>query len=61
MRWEYKQLGISSQRAEEEMNKLGSDGWELVSTVLDGVGGFGSRPMVVAFFKRPVEEVVAPE
>jgi hypothetical protein len=61
MRWEYKQHGLRSQNAEEEMNNLGSEGWELVSTILDGVGGFGSRPMVVAFFKRPVEEVVAPE
>jgi hypothetical protein len=59
MRWEYKQLGLSNHRAEEEMNKLGSDGWELVSTVLDG-GGMGPV-MVVAFFKRPVEEIAAPE
>jgi hypothetical protein len=58
--WEYETLrpprGSTKKEAvdpTDELNELGSDGWELVGTI-DYVGG-GTKYLL---FKRPVEEAV---
>ena len=39
--WEYKLagIGVPGERTEQDLNKLGAQGWELVSAYDDGRGG----------------------
>lgn len=52
MKWEYEEINIYPENAKEELNKLGEDGWELVSINLV----FGGITHGVAYFKRPNSE-----
>lgn len=65
MRWEYKAIKLDAAgfwlsqghvdeaALETVMNRLGSDGWELVSAFDTSRGGGGTRD-VIAVFKRPL-------
>lgn len=50
--WEYKliirNLAVEEPPDEEELNKLGADGWELA-------GAFDDPPLVYLYFKRALE------
>jgi hypothetical protein len=63
MKWEYKAIKldaagwvsqgqVNEAALEAEMNRLGSQGWELVSAFDTNRGGGGTRD-VIAVFKRP--------
>lgn len=41
-KFEYKKINIYSGEIEHELNKLGKEGWELVSAYADGVYGSSS-------------------
>ncbi len=45
--WEYL---VEEEPAEERLNELGADGWELVSVAARG-------PLLVSYFKRPVADL----
>ncbi|HWQ36572.1 MAG TPA: DUF4177 domain-containing protein [Blastocatellia bacterium] len=49
--WEYKTLYTTGTHKSDEVNKLGAEGWELVSAVVvtDSVGSTQER----LYFKRP--------
>ncbi|MGH1493129.1 MAG: DUF4177 domain-containing protein [Acidimicrobiales bacterium] len=61
-RWEYLTLNLETKRlsskikdsANEELNELGAQGWELVS-VFDTNDRSGRSVDVVGIFKRPVD------
>ncbi|MCD8538572.1 MAG: DUF4177 domain-containing protein [Leadbetterella sp.] len=42
---------VESEKLETEINKLGSEGWELVST-MDTNAGYGATQEIILFFKR---------
>lgn len=48
MKWEYKTLDLGLYGYEDKLNKLGTEGWELVSV-----------DNYVAYFKRPNQEYLA--
>ena len=57
-KWEYKTLKFDGKgffkskfEFEEELNKLGNEGWELVS-MLSPVSAYGSTTELFAIFKR---------
>jgi hypothetical protein len=66
MKWEYKAIKLDAEgfwisqghvneaALEAEMNRLGSQGWELVSAFDTNRGGGGTRD-VIAVFKRPAD------
>jgi hypothetical protein len=66
MRWEYKAIKLDAAGVwlsqghvdeaalEAVMNRLGSDGWELVSAFDTSRGGGGTRD-VIAILKRPLD------
>lgn len=63
MTWEYKTIEldfsgffsakVDEGRLEREMNDLGQQGWELVTTI--DIASTGSSTGVVLLFKRPAE------
>lgn len=68
MRWEYKVVALSGLMTKgflkgggqipesaltEQMNSLGSDGWELVSTFTTAIG-YGATNSVALILKRPL-------
>lgn len=64
--WEYKifkasavDFAKSENKITEELNKLGSDGWELASTFTGAGGGIlgasGGAYLVTLLFKRPLK------
>ncbi len=63
MKFEYKIIelkdfdGILGKSAmpEKEFNELGKEGWELISVISIGRGGFGSTSAIRAFFKRAIK------
>ena len=66
-KFEYKvvvfQTGIIRQKKavdnwEDELNKLGKDGWELVEVIpmVASIGAFGSTPQIRCFLKRRIEK-----
>jgi hypothetical protein len=57
MRWEYRRLDVeigevSSEDFEKQLNDLGAEGWELVSTIQHERHGYSREVHLV--FKRPV-------
>lgn len=62
--WEYKTIKVETkgfnggiletEEFEEELNRMGLSGWELVSTLVTAMGSGTSRE-AVAVFKRPLE------
>lgn len=64
MKWEYKtvkfhtkglySVKVDANQIEDCCNKLGQDGWELVTNVVTA-GGQGWTSLVVLIFKRPIE------
>lgn len=55
-RWEYLKLGAEGPNYIEELNRLGREGWELVSTCPPPVGGASVSRVTVFFFKRALYE-----
>ena len=63
MKWEYKtvkfyttglySVKVDAEQIEEECNKLGRNGWELVTNVTTA-GGQGWTSLVILIFKRPI-------
>jgi hypothetical protein len=60
-RWEYRTLQIDQsfwlgkvdkQKLTNELNKLGAQGWELVTTIETNIG-HGTTNEIVLFLKRP--------
>lgn len=56
-RWEYMEIQWGPASKLAAMNKVGKDGWELVSVVFEQTGYGTSR---TAYFKRPVATWPAP-
>jgi len=52
VRWEYKNIAVKGNTADEEMNKLGAEGWELVAATVTSSGFTFSYNLS---FKRPLE------
>jgi hypothetical protein len=54
VKWEYKVIHAkdNSTKIEEELNKLGEDGWELTSTPALQTGGFGQTSPFLLVLKR---------
>jgi hypothetical protein len=52
--WEYKVLRFRGEGSEEEMNRLGEQGWELVAPLEADTSGTALRsaPQVYLIFKR---------
>jgi len=56
--WEYKTVSLSGhgENAEQRLNTLAEDGWELVGVVPDG--GTGIYAGTEGYFKRPKQTVI---
>jgi len=52
VKWEYKAVAAKGKEAEDTMNELGKEGWELVSMTVTSSGLTFSYNMA---FKRPLE------
>ena len=50
LRWEYRTVNAAHTLGEEEVNRLGAEGWELVSVIVHGQ--YTGEKWV---FKRPME------
>lgn len=60
MRWEYKKVDVSRELTSIELNRLGLDGWELVSVVQTSSVRYIAEVRInttsmVYYFKRPIE------
>ncbi len=58
-KWEYKLIIFKEPIAEnhlEMLDGLGTDGWELISVVSVGRGGFGQTSSSRFYFKREIEK-----
>lgn len=63
MKFEYKIIELpdwdgltgKSPPREKEFNEFGKEGWELISVIPIGRGGFGSTSAIRAFFKRAIK------
>lgn len=58
-KWEYKAVSLCwdhdvHKKAEDSMNQLGGDGWELASTIGAPSQNFDHVRMVLMVFKRPI-------
>jgi hypothetical protein len=63
MKWEYKVIGLSirgslwkgkKEEWQEEIDKLGREGWELVNIFALSIS-LGTTSGIVAIFKRPIK------
>jgi hypothetical protein len=59
-KWEYKTVkferkGLFSAKidVDAELNRLGEDGWEMISLLAVGAGGMAGSSEFIATFKRP--------